>query len=339
MPQALVTGGTGFIGRHLVDHLLAREWEVRCLVRPTSQVDHLHDAQIQLCQIPLHSPEQLQDVIDGVDTVFHLAGLTDAVAKRQLFETNGAACGTLADACRRVENPPVLVYVSSLAAAGPAASREAVRRESDPPRPISNYGKSKRLGELEIQKRSADLPCTVIRPGIVFGSHDRNMLSMFKAIYRYHVHVTVGYRTPPLSLIHVADLTRLIVAAGERGERLASDGQATDPSTGVYFASHDAQFPNYAELGRMLAKALGCRTVIVPLWRWVGRLVGGVCQFSNAVRGSSSQINLDKIREATVCSWACSSEKARQQLEFLPAEELDTSLKSTADWYLEQGWI
>ena len=339
MPHALVTGGSGFIGRHLVAELLRHDWDIRCLVRPTSRVDHLRHPRIQLCQRRLDSTDELRAAVADVDTVFHLAGLTDALNKKELFEVNGTACGALAEACCRQSNPPVLVYVSSLAAAGPAACRGAIRRESDAPHPISNYGKSKRLGEAELQRRAADVPCTIVRPGIVFGSHDPGLAMMFQPIYRYRLHITVGYRTPPLSLIHVSDLVQLILRAGEHGERLPADLHAADPSQGFYFASDDGEFPTYSELGRRLARALNCRVLVWPLWRWAGRSVGGICQLASWLRGRSSLINLDKVREATACSWACSSAKARQQLAFRPSTDLDTALKHTAGWYLEHEWI
>ena len=335
MAHALVTGGSGFIGRHVVAELVRTGWQVRCLVRHTSQVDHLIHPRVELRQGSLHSPGDLSNAVHDVDAVFHLAGLANAVSTRQLFETNATACGVLADACCRAPTPPLFLYLSSLAAAGPAPNRQAVRQATDPVAPISDYGRSKQQGEIELQKRSQDLPCTIIRPGIVFGSHDRNMLLMFRAIHRYGVHATVGYRTPPLSLIHVADLVQLMLAATARGERVESANQ----NTGCYFAADDREFPNYAELGQKLATALDRRVFVWPLWRWVGRSVAGVCQLASSLRGQSSQINLDKVREATAPSWACSAAKAREELAFRPAESLDAALKRTADWYLEQEWL
>jgi len=162
---------------------------------------------------------------------------------------------------------------------------------------------------------------------------------MFKWIYRYHLHVVVGFRTPHLSLIHVNDLVQIILRAAESGERVEATTDGAYSPQGYYFACDDSEYPNYWELGKRLAVALNRRVFVWPLWRWVGRTVAGVHQLGCYLRGQSSPVNVDKIREATVSSWACSCEKARRQLAFNPSANLDSWFKRTADWYIDNGWL
>jgi nucleoside-diphosphate-sugar epimerase len=212
-----------------------------------------------------------------------------------------------------------------------------VRDESEPPTPISNYGRSKRLGEIELQKRAGKLPITVVRPGVVFGPRDPHNLSVFRSIYRARLHLVVGFRTARLSMIFAEDLARLILAAVERGETLREDPQGHYSPAGYYIACDDSDFPSYWEYGRRIAKFLDRSVFVWPLWRWVSFIVGFVVQTFYRLQGRSSLLNVDKIREAVPRSWASSCEKARRQLGFQPSQSLDARLQQTAEWYLENG--
>ncbi len=335
MHHALVTGGSGFIGRHLVKELVRQGVHVKCLVRRCSRIDHLSEMGVELVSGDLLDANELRRAVSDVDVVFHSAGLTHAISEAQLDQVNGAGCGVLADACRQVSNPPRLVYLSSLSAAGPARFDLPPLCEEDSPVPISKYGRSKRRGEIEIQKRAADLPCTIVRPGIVFGPHDPGTVSIMHPIYHYRLHFIVGFRTPPLSLIFVEDLLRLLLQAATRGECLIGDSEGDYSAQGYYFACDDSEYPNYWQLGKRVATALDRRVFVWPLWRWVGRTLGFSCETANRMRGKSSLLNVDKIIEGTVLSWACSAAKARRQLDFAPAQNIDTALKKTADWYVQ----
>lgn len=339
MKRAFVTGGTGFIGRHLIAELVRRQIPVNCLIRNPQPPSHLQHPLIRCVHGDLEDLPALRRATADVDRVFHLAGLTHAITRQQLERTNGIACGTLADICLQQSPPPRMVYLSSQAAAGPTARGNPPQSEQEPCRPISDYGRSKRLGEVELQKRADRLPCTVIRSGIVCGPHDTAAAPMYRYINRYRLHLAVGMQTPSLSLIGVDDLVDLILRAAEQGETLDGHADGEYSPRGYYFACDDRTHPTYAELGRRVAGALDRRVFVWPVWRWVGRCVAGVTQTANSLRGKSSIVNLDKVREGIAPSWACSSSKAREQLGFVPALDLDGWLRKTADWYRANDWL
>jgi dihydroflavonol-4-reductase len=333
----LVTGASGFIGQHLVRRLIERGDRVSCLVRATSRTDELRLAGAQLIT---------GEVTDGGDigsalaasqagVVFHLAGLVKTLRKEDFLRVNAGGVEAVAAACADRADPPVLVVVSSLAAAGPDAD-ERPRVEGDSPAPVSAHGRSKLAGEQAAARYAARLSMSVVRPPIVFGPGDRGVLEMFRPIARSGLHVVPGWEERRLSLIHVADLVALLLLAAEKGERLHPDGA---PGQGVYFvaAEHD---PTYAELGQAMARALGKkRATVVPIPGPLLRLAGLCGDALGRVRQRPGWVNSDKMAEALAGSWTCSSAKARTQLGWSPAATLAERLRETAQWYRQAGWL
>jgi len=336
---AFVTGATGFIGSHLLERLHQADCEVRCLVRSASRFLPTPRAGIMPVEGTLDDPGSYRQALAGCDAVFHLGGLVGASRQADLYRINGTATAELADACVALPSPPRLVFFSSLAAAGPPPIDRAFRDESDGPAPVSDYGRSKRAGEMALQRRADRLPITILRPGIVYGPRDPKMAAIFQAIARTGIHFTIGFQTPRLSLIHVDDLVDVAVAAAERGETLSHDAAGDYSPEGYYLACDDREHPTYGQFGRLVAKALGRGVFVWPLWRWVGRTVGLAAQTLIPPDGRGNLLSLDKVREATVWSWACSGHKTRAQLGLAPRFSLDERLRDMAAWLREQKWL
>ena len=341
MNTVFVTGASGFIGRHAVAELAARDCRIRCLVRRTSSVRHLTKIGAELHCGDVVEPDGLTEAIAGSDVVLHLAGFRFAYKSSDLMRVNTDGTWNVARACAAQNNPPVLVVVSSVAAAGPAPSG-MMRTEADPAAPVSNYGRSKRGGELAAEAWADKVPTTILRPGVVFGPWNRETFPIFHSIATLGVHAVPTFAPPPLSLIHVEDLVQLMLQAAENGTRIQMDSLDARPATrppGYYFASAP-EYPNYAQFGRMVARALGRRHVFVwhiaePL-PWI---LGGIIETIGRLRHRLEALNVDKMREATVPSWASSVQAATEDLGFAPACSLQERLHQTADWYRTRGWL
>lgn len=339
LSTVFVTGASGFIGTHLVNELLRRGCHVRCLVRPATAAAHLNLPGVERIDGTLDDPATYQHALRGCDTVFHAGGLVTAARAGDLFAVNGDGAAGLADACATLATPPRLVLLSSLSAAGPPRVERAFRDEADAPGPISDYGRSKRAGEVAVQRRADRLPVTVIRPGIVYGPRDPKVAALFQAIHRTRVHFVVGFQTPRLSLIHVDDLVDLTLRAAADGETLAHHPDGDYSSRGYYLACDDRDHPTYWQFGQRIAAALGHGVFVWPLWRWVGRTVGLVSQTVLRPTANGNLLTLDKVREATAWSWACCAAKARDDLGFAPRLSLDERLRDTAKWFREHRWL
>jgi nucleoside-diphosphate-sugar epimerase len=346
MGKVLVTGASGFIGGQLAEALLTRGDEVTCLVRRPAAAERLTLRGARVIEGDVTVPEQLPPAVANVDTVFHLAGALQAFNSAEFHRVNAAGVANLLDACRTRTTPPTLIIVSSLAAAGPSLDGRP-RTEEDAPRPVSNYGRSKRAGELEAIRRAGQVPITILRPAIVLGEGDRVGLSLFRMVNRYRTHLIPGLARSSLSIVHVADLISALIAAAERGARLPasaenSNGEPTpdrvDPR-GFYFIAGDEQ-PTYGQLGRMVGEAVGRRRMLViPVPSPIVWPIATCVEAAGRVRRRAPFAGLDKAREALAGHWTCSSARARAELGFAPAAPLADRLRQTAEWYRRQGLL
>jgi nucleoside-diphosphate-sugar epimerase len=340
MAKVLVTGASGFIGRHLVSALVARGEEIVCLVRPTSHLDWLKALGVRCVFGDVTQPENLSQCTAGMDYVYHVAGCTVAITRREYYQVNQLGVRNIAEACAAQTTPPVLLTVSSLAAAGPAHfGRPSI--ESDVPCPVSIYGRSKRAGEIEAEARADRLPITVVRPPIVLGEGDKMGLSMFWSIDRFGMHIVPGLGRNRYSLIHVADLVELMIGAALRGRRLLPPSHNGTPRTGqgYYFAACEVD-PIYDDLGRMIAQAFEHRRVFpvhlaIPLVWMVSAGVEAVSQ----IQRRPLYLHIDKAREITAGSWYCSSNSARNDFGFQVGAPLADRLRQTIEWYRREGWL
>jgi nucleoside-diphosphate-sugar epimerase len=340
MARVLVTGASGFIGLQLVEALLARGDDVRCLVQSTSDVEPLQRLGVELIEGDVTVCEALPAAVSGVDTVYHLAGLTTATGMAAYRQVNETGVQNVVDACAKRGTPPVMVLVSSLSAAGPMIDPQRLRIETDASQPISRYGKSKRLGELAAESRAAEVPITIVRPPIVLGPGDKTGAKLFRSIrlFRSFVVVGLGHR---LSVVYVGDLAAALMAAADRGERLTGGGDSAENSTtgrGYYFVA--AEHPTFAELARIVARSLDRpKAWAIPLPGATLWIIGSIGELIGRATGRARYLNLDRAKEVNAGHWTCSAEKAHQQLGFTPGSPLAQRIEQTVQWYREHGWL
>ncbi len=253
------------------------------------------------------------------------------------------ACETSPRRAAELPDPPVLVAVSSLAAAGPSQPDQP-RREIDPNAPVSDYGRSKLAGERALRTLADRVPITIVRPPIVFGEGDPAMLRVYLPIWRIGVHMVPGWAPNRFSLIHAADLVELLVLAAARGRRLLPiDPNGPESGAwaaqGIYFAACP-ETPTYGELGRMIAAAMGRRVLVMPTAAPVVWMVAGAAEgFHRLFFRRPAYFNLDKAREATAGSWVCSPQAAAEELGFSVTVSLQDRLRQSVEGYRAAGWM
>lgn len=336
MVRALVTGASGFIGGHLVQALAERGDLVVAMVRQTAVAGPMQRFCAKLVPGDVTDFESVRSAAAGVDVVYHLAGCT--IQRHQFHRINAQGTQNVARACAAQASPPVLVIASSLAAAGPAPQGRT-RTEVDRPIQVSEYGRSKRSGEMAAQRLAAQVPTTIVRPPIVFGERDKLTFKMFHGVARFGVHLVPSLGRPRFSVIHAADLAQLLILAAERGARMRSPEQNHLPYQGYYFAAAEED-PTYDDFGRMIAVAVGRRRVAtIHCCSTVVWMVAGCSDVASRLCRLPSPLNLDKAWEMTSGSWICSPRRAADELGFTVAAPLAERLRQTTDWYRREGWL
>jgi len=339
MGDVLVTGGTGFIGSHLVEALIRRQQGVAVLARPTSRTEPLRSLGATLVAGDVADARSLRGAVAGRSVVYHLAGLTRSLRSADLFRVNEQGVGHVAQACAEQASPPVLVVLSSLAAAGPSPP-DRLRVETDPAQPVSDYGRSKRGGELAAERFADRVPVTVVRPPIVFGERDRLSMPMFWSIDRLRIHLIPGRAARRYSILHAQDLAEMLIAAAERGARLCPPGSLeSTQARGYYFAACD-EHPTWRELGELIREVAGHRRMFtwafaMPVFRAIAATSEGI----GHIRRRPAVVGIDKAREVAAGSWACSPRRAADELGFSVTAPLADRIRQTLEWYRRSRWM
>jgi nucleoside-diphosphate-sugar epimerase len=330
--RALVTGASGFIGRHLVRALLAEGHEVRCLLRASSSRDGLDGAEPIIGDIV--DPGSLGPAVAGVDRVFHLASLLKMPWKKAFFSVNAEGTANLAKAIADSANPATLVVVSSLAAAGPSPS-DAPRDESTVPAPVSIYGRVKLAAERAAAEHAGRAPIVIVRPPMVFGEGDRSVLKIYQTTRR-GFHLVPTWRAHRVSLIHATDLSTALIRAGG-ADPLDEASARSLTGRGIYYAAADER-PSYGELGALIAAGAGARRpTLLRLPSAITWLAALGSELVARVRDRPAFLNLDKWTEATAGSWICLPEKLKAL--GWRHDPLSARLTATAEWYRREGWL
>lgn len=325
--KALVTGATGFVGSHLVDRLIEKNYEVYCLKRKTSSTKWLDGKNVKFVEGDLFSNEALENCIKEMDYVFHVAGLVKAKTKQGFYHGNTEATKNLLEITYKV-NPDIkkFIFISSLAAAGPTLTDKA-KDENDKPDPITTYGITKLKAEEEAEKYMDKFPVTIIRPPAVFGPRDTEILIYFKTFSK-GLNSVIGLDAKYLSLVYVEDLVDGIVLAAEND---IANGQK-------YFICLDKPY-NWDDIGTVTSKLLGRKAFKIRLPHSVVYSVGYLAQLFSTFSKNPATLNIEKCKDITQLKWVCSNEKAKKELGFKNKNTLEEGFKKTIDWYREMKWI
>ena len=318
----LVTGGTGFVGSHLVDALLQDGCTVRCLVRQSSSLRWLPEGRLELARASFDDPPALGSALAGVSMVFHLAGLTSSVDPAEYARVNVEGTRRLLDAMLRHAPDATLVFCSSLAAAGPARGKPLT--ESDPPHPIGPYGASKLAAERLVQ--TSGVRHVVVRPPAVYGPRDRDVLAAFRLAMR-GLAPHVGPTDQRLSMVYVSDLARGLITAA-----LCGVGK------GVYYVS-DGMVHTWRTVTDVIASAVGRQVRVVPIAPALATTAAHVSRLLARLTGSKPLLTPERVRDLRQSDWSCDDSRARSELGYSSATPLAEGMRETAHWYVSEGWL
>ena len=307
MPKAAriaLTGATGFVGGTLLDLALEQGMSLDALTRRSQP---RRDG-VSWIKGDLADRDALDEMMLGAEVVVHVAGVVNAADPQDFFRGN--VQGTLAVLeAARAAGVPRFIYVSSLSAREPE---------------LSQYGASKAMAERLV--KASGLDWTIVRPPAIYGPRDTEMLELFRAAKWGVVPVPARGRA---SLIHVADLARLLLALIPGGEDVTF--RCFEPDDGR------AGGWEHGEMARAIGAAVGRRSVMVArLPAWLMRLAARI---DRRLRGAKAKLTPDRVGYMIHPDWVVGEEARVPKSRWQPQVESDAGLHATADWYRREGWL
>jgi nucleoside-diphosphate-sugar epimerase len=324
--KAFITGGTGFIGSHLIDYYLSgeEEAELHVLVRDPHNLNWLAGRNIHVVKGNLFSIPSLPS---DIDCVFHLAGLTLASDLADYYTVNQLGTASLFQSLHTQKiSPQRVVFLSSLSAVGPSLNCSPVK-ETSPPHPITPYGLSKLKGEQEALKFKDVFPTIILRAPAVFGPRDRDFLQYFRLIKRRILPILCGKRRL-LSLCYVKDLARAIDLIIQQ-----------DTASGEVFNIADPKPYGWDEFGKTAGNVMGKSLISLKIPDFLLSLVSVFSQAAITVTQKTILLNPYKIKEMKEKCWIADVTKAQEKLAFSPQYTLGKALQETIDWYIQHKWL
>lgn len=297
-----ITGGTGFVGAHLIDAALAAGHRVRALTR------RRQDERDGVAWIAgsLDDGESLAALAAGADAVIHVAGVLNVPTAEAFEAGNVAGTRAMLDAAA-AGSVRRFVHVSSLAAREPQ---------------LSMYGASKARAETLV--RTGALDWAIVRPPAVYGPGDRETLDLFRMAVRGLVLM------PPqgaASYIQVGDLARLLVALADPA---APSPGLVEPDDG-----HPGGWPHRA-FAAELARAVGRRALAVNTPR---PLLDLAARADRLVRGAGAKLSADRVSYFCHPDWVANPARAVPRDLWQAQVALPEGLAATARWYRDAGWL
>ncbi|WP_428390899.1 NAD-dependent epimerase/dehydratase family protein [Lichenicoccus sp.] len=313
-PLVALTGGTGFLGRHLATALAARGFRLRILTRREASHPLWRDLTADLVTGDLDDAPALGRLVQGCDIVIHAAGLIKARSRREFLSVNRDGAVRLAGATQRHAPGAHLIGISSLAARVPR---------------LSAYAESKRAGERGLAA-SFSGRLTIIRPPVIYGPWDRATFGIFRAAAKPIVPVP-GSPEARIAMIHVEDAAAAIAA-------LAAWNEAPGGSIHALADLRPAGYAPRHILG-LAAAALGNNPRFVRLPGSAVRFAGIAASLLARVSGRPGLFSAGKAREMLYPCWGVSAEELLPAMHAAPGIDLPRGFASTVAWYRQTGWL
>ena len=301
-----ITGATGFLGGRTLDMLQAQGYAIRALTRkgqaPRDNVIWVQGA--------LDDTAALDDLCAGADCAVHIAGVVNAPSAAIFTAGNVTGTANMLNAAKKA-GMAHFIHVSSLAARQPE---------------LSDYGRSKAEGEALVPQ--SGLAWTIIRPPGIYGPGDSEFLDMFKLAAKGLALLPPKGR---VSLIHVDDMARLLVAAINHGPA-AKIWEADDGAISGELRGHD-----HRDFGQAVGRAMGRDTLLTL--NAPAALLKTAARADRLVRGDAAKLTPDRARYLSWPDWTIYPDRRPPASLWQPEIALDTGLAHTVAWYREKGWL
>lgn len=317
-----ITGGTGFVGSHVVDTLCSAGIRPRVLVRQPTSPRWISGCPVDWVEGSLDDTEALDRLVKEAGTVLHLAGVLRGATESDFLAGNLGGTERVIAAVMRHSPEARFVHVSSQAAIGTADAERGAPIDTEP-RPISAYGRSKAAAEQAV--RAFDGRWAILRPPAIYGPRDSDVFEFFRMASRGLSAAPSGDRS--LTIAHVADVVMAVFAVA-----------AEDQGGGIYHVGAANGMPMDAML-RTIAAAGGVPPRLVHFPPWVLKAAGAGGSALRAMGMKQLPLSRDKAGEILAKHWVLETQPSIERLGLPVPTAFDEGAGMTWEWYRKAGWL
>ena len=328
MIDALVTGGTGFVGANVVRELLAQGRAVRVLARPGSDRRAIAGLGVEIVEGDLLDPASLRRAVKGVNSVFHVAADYRLWARHpeELHRVNVGGTRAVLEAAGEAGVSRV-VYTSTVGALGipgdgtPGTEATPVSLRDM----VGPYKASKFLAEqVALGFAHQGLPVVVVNPSAPVGPWDVKPTPTGRMVVDFLEGKMVATLDTGLNLVHVQDVARGHLLAAERGK------------IGEKYILGNRNL-SLAEIGALLSEIAGIRPPRVRIPYWVAWSAALSMEAVARVTGAPPRVPLTAVRMAKKRMYFDPAKAVREL--GLPQTDVRDALRDAAEWFRAHGYV
>lgn len=334
--RILVTGATGFIGSHLTERLTKEGHKVKALIRNSESenkarketINLLERLNVEICFGNLLDKNSLKNAVKNVDVIFHLAAIARpmAIPKKAYFKINEEGTKNLLEEACKNKKIKKIVIMSSVSAVGTARNGVAVNEKTEC-NPVDTYGWSKLAGEKVAFSyfKEYKLPIVLLRPPMVFGPRDFEMLKLFKTISKGIFPIRSNNKG--MEFLYVENLVEACLCALKEGK----NGEIYNISNGEHYSIND--------IIHAVEKANNKKISSLRFPNWSFVIAGYFIELLSKILRIHPPFKHDTVTWMTKKLWYSDISKAKKELKYNPEITLEEGVRRTIDYYKEKNLI
>lgn len=331
--RALVTGATGFIGSNLVEKLVEKGYIVKAFIRKENSekrkdsLELLKRLKVEIVEGDLLDKESVKKAIKNIDTIFHLAAIArpKAIPDKSYFDVNEGGTKNLLESCRDKKIKRIII-MSSVSAVGKSGDGIAVNEQTEC-RPVDVYGWSK-LAEENVAMEYFNkykMPIVILRPPMVFGERDFEMLKLFKVVSKRFFPIYGNEKC--MEFLYVGNLVEACLLASKNGK----SGEIYHISNGEHYSIN--------EVVHAIGKAEKKKVLPIKFPKFVFVSGGYFLELIAKLFNFHPPFKHDTINWMTEKFWYSDISKAQKELNYKPIFSLEEGTRRTADYYKKGGYL
>ena len=337
-PNILITGGSGFLGRRIVEELLSDDSVLipaNIRIFDIKKYNGRHTGQVDFIEGDVRNPEMVFDACKGMDIVIHSAAIIDwgTQPEQVVLDINANGTRNVIDACK-AHTIKHLVYTSSLDAV--FTGKPLIDIDETQPYPDTHatvYCESKKLGELAVTRAHREgLKTVILRPADIYGEADPYHIDSLIDMAKNGFYVRLGNGRSKCQHVYVGNMAFAHVLATKA---LWENNKAVNGQ--IYFITDGEAYNFFRFFDRIITRA-GYKIFPRDLWlpRGIAYAIGtiseGIARLMRPVKRYNPKFSRFAVTY-TCTDYTFSSEKAKKELGFYPKYSLEEALEKTIAYY------